>query len=348
MWFLACTIPQLSPPAQVSSKGVPPPADTAGPPAAPCLNEWMVANEAAFVLLDGSRPDWVELANPHDEDFSLDGWGITDNPEKTHKHAFDPDLLIPAGGYLLLYASGDRTLGEKHLGFRLASEGGVLGLFGPNDDGNLVTYGRVEDDFSIARSSDCCTEEGCLEHAFRGTPGFNNQAKEPPAEALVYHQSTWSYLDSGTYPGNGWQGAAFDDSTWSTGPAPLGFGDEHLTTTINGGPEGARHVSTWLRLVFQVSDAAELTSLHADLMVDDGVQIWLNEEPMLQVNLPPSSDAFTWAKGSVSDQNETLSVRYHLDPTLVVEGENVLAVELHQATATSSDLGFDLRLVATR
>lgn len=48
----------------------------------------------------------------------------------------------------------------------------------------------------------------------------------------------------------------------------------------------------------------------------------------------------------VSD--EAIVQEFAVNPALLVEGGNVLAVEMHQANLTSSDLSFDLELIGTR
>ena len=52
----------------------------------------------------------------------------------------------------------------------------------------------------------------------------------------------------------------------------------------------------------------------------------------------------TYAESAMSGSNETSFASYSVDSEVFVEGDNVLAVEVHQATASSSDLGFDLTL----
>ena len=44
-------------------------------------------------------------------------------------------------------------------------------------------------------------------------------------DQLVAPGTTWSYLDDGSDQGSAWADPLFDDSTWATGPAELGYGD---------------------------------------------------------------------------------------------------------------------------
>ncbi len=139
-----------------------------------CINEFMPANKTGRELDDGTHPDWIELFNAGETDISLDRWVISDDREDRVKHRLDAELVVPAGGALVLVASGQPELGTEHLGFKLSKEGGEIVLFEPDGDGQVVEYGLVADDFSVARKTDCCTEADCLDFSFRGTDGISN------------------------------------------------------------------------------------------------------------------------------------------------------------------------------
>ena len=71
---------------------------------------------------------------------------------------------------------------------------------------------------------------------------------------LVAAGSIWRYLDNGTNQGTAWRAAGFNDSTWASGPALLGYGHGDEATTVGFGaerdPEVHHHVlpdarSTW-------------------------------------------------------------------------------------------------------
>lgn len=55
----------------------------------------------------------------------------------------------------------------------------------------------------------------------------------------------------------------------------------------------------------------------------------------------------TLALIEVTGSDESAYLEYSIDPGTLVEGRNLLAVEVHQASSNSSDLGFDLELSVT-
>jgi hypothetical protein len=169
------------------------------------------------------------------------------------------------------------------------------------------------------------------------------------AMTFVANGSTWRYLDNNTDLGAVWRDPAYADSTWKQGPARLGFGGDGEVTTINGGPSGARYITTYFRRTFDVSSVAGLRDLTVNVVRDDGAVVYLNGQEIFRDNLPEGAAilASTWANTAIGGADEKTPVSKPVSPTLLHAGLNTLAVEVHQANANSSDLGFDLELVGS-
>jgi hypothetical protein len=160
--------------------------------------------------------------------------------------------------------------------------------------------------------------------------------------ALVSTGAVWRYLDNGSNQGTNWIPAAFADSGWSNGPAQLGYGDGDEATVVNGGPSGNRYITTYYRRQFAVSDPAAFTSLRATLLYDDGGVVYLNGAEAFRANMPAGAVAFDTLAASTATDN-SLQTNF-LSPTLLIAGTNMVAVEIHQRSATSSDSSFDFSL----
>ena len=168
----------------------------------------------------------------------------------------------------------------------------------------------------------------------------------PEPVAAVAPGDVWRYLDTGTDPGATWTGAAFDDSAWKSGASPLGYGDGDEATVVDDGPDTARHVTTWFRRQFTVTDAAMVSGIGLRLQRDDGILVWLNGQQLFLDNLPATGvTASTLALRGIANADEAAWLTAWLPPSLLVEGTNTLAVEVHQASRTSSDLSFDMELL---
>lgn len=165
---------------------------------------------------------------------------------------------------------------------------------------------------------------------------------------LLAAGSTWHYWDRGTSPGSTWFRPGFDDSTWNVGPAILGYGGDRETTVIDFGTNSSRkHITTWFRRAFVVQDPARLTQVRLGLLRDDGAAVYLNGTELFRDNLPAGTlTPQTLASSTVGGAAEVTYFERDVTLTRLVPGTNVLAVELHQASASSSDIAFDLRLTA--
>jgi hypothetical protein len=165
---------------------------------------------------------------------------------------------------------------------------------------------------------------------------------------LVAASSTWKYLDNGTDQGTAWRGTAFNDSAWSSGAGPLGYGMAGLGTTVSYGPDAAnKYNTTYFRRNFTVADASAVSALTLQLRRDDGAVVYLNGTEVARSNMPTGTITYqTQASTTVNTDDETAYWTFSVNPSLLVSGTNVLAVEIHQATTTSSDLVFDLVLSA--
>jgi hypothetical protein len=166
---------------------------------------------------------------------------------------------------------------------------------------------------------------------------------------LVGEGSVWKYLDNGSDQGTGWIAPASNDSTWQSGPAPLGYGDANgqlPATTVGYGPDpNNKYITTYFRRAFPVSSPASVTNLVVSVQRDDGVVVYLNGVGIFTNNMPTGPiNYLTLAASVIGGTDETTFYSQAVDPALLVNGTNVLAAEVHQANVTSSDIIFDLQL----
>jgi hypothetical protein len=162
--------------------------------------------------------------------------------------------------------------------------------------------------------------------------------------------STWKYLDDGSNQGTAWRAKTFSDTAWKSGAAELGYGDTSEgrpeVTVVSYGPDAnSKYVTTYFRRAFNVTGAASVKNLAVNLMRDDGAVIYLNGTEVFRDNMPADTiDFSTLAINAVGGTDEATFYSQPASPALLVEGVNVLAVEIHQSSRTSSDLSFDLEL----
>jgi len=170
------------------------------------------------------------------------------------------------------------------------------------------------------------------------TLDFNN--------TLINDGTTWSYLDDGSNQGTAWRASDFDDSSWAAGRAELGYGDNERTEVSFGPDSNDKHITTYYRKSFTATDP-DYTAVQLRLIRDDGAVVYLNGQEVVRSGMPGGEIGFdTRASATAGGATESTFFEFDIDPALILPGENVIAVEIHQVSPTSSDTSFDLELKA--
>ncbi|YCM46550.1 lamin tail domain-containing protein [Verrucomicrobiaceae bacterium 227] len=169
----------------------------------------------------------------------------------------------------------------------------------------------------------------------------------PSTTYYIVTGDTWKYLDDGSNLGTTWRDAAFDDSTWESGPSQLGYGDNDEATRVSfvdSDPDTngtQKNATTYFRTTVNIPDPATFGDFTLGYLYDDGVVVYVNGVEVARKNLPLAPAFNTYATDSDGD-NATDSVV--LPTSAFLAGINTIAVEVHQDGAGSSDMSFDLTL----
>ena len=132
-----------------------------GPCTGLCINEFMASNATGAQDESGAFPDWLELYNPTGEDVDLVGYTVSDDLAWIDKHPLGGGLIVPAGGWLILWADGDVDQGENHLSFRLNRGGEQIAIYDTHGTAlDELQYGPQETDISATRLGDGGEEWG--------------------------------------------------------------------------------------------------------------------------------------------------------------------------------------------
>ena len=137
-----------------------------------------------------------------------------------------------------------------------------------------------------------------------------------------------------------WRSVGYDDSNWAIGPTGIGYGDDDDATEI---PTTAR--SVFLRQTFTLTEPAAISELILHMDFDDGFVAYINGREVARDHMGESSsappfDAFSlmYTEGRLSQGLVPNAYRITDMTGLLNEGENVLALQVHNISAESSDL----------
>ncbi len=175
----------------------------------------------------------------------------------------------------------------------------------------------------------------------------------PPSASqlsLVDAGAAWKWrFDSGALPAN-WGSPSFDDSSWATGTAVLGFGSTGIATNIASGAPSPRPLSAQFRRTFSVSDARTVSNGEITVIADDGVVVSVNGIEVGRANLPAgqvSQNTYASAAPRSMTAGANRSV-FAVPSSVLVDGQNVVSASVHMNYRSTPDASFDLRFTAER
>lgn len=176
---------------------------------------------------------------------------------------------------------------------------------------------------------------------------------------LIARGSVWRFFDEGGEPpvadGKTWRDPGYLDSLWSNGPAILGYAGAATANPVAtptrryvSGSSGPQVTTTYLRHAFWLDSVEDAAGLAVEILRDDGAVVYLNGTEILRENMPAGPVSYATFASAVegSPAQNTYFLRASDALHLLREGENVVAVEVHQCNDSSTDLYFDFSLAA--
>lgn len=165
-----------------------------------------------------------------------------------------------------------------------------------------------------------------------------DRAEASFARTLVNEGDTFKYIIPSSEPSVNWKDISFDDTAWLDGISGFGYDDGDDNTIL---PVGTASVYT--RIKFNVSDVNEITNLLLDIDYDDGFVAYINGNEVARANITGVNPAFN--QGTITDHEAQMYTggnpeRFTITDfsNLLVNGDNVLAIQVHNINNASSDL----------
>ncbi len=312
----------------------------------------VVINEVQYDEDDKTvHAEFIELHNTTSERLDLSGWRLSSAVD----YRFPAGTWIDPGGFLVI--------GEKPS--TVSSKWNVTAL-GPwtgklNNDGETI---RLRD------KNDAVVDEVDYKLGFPwptvgAPPSYSIELINPGLEndlggswrastggsgdeegTLIAGGSHWKFFKGTSEPSatpGAWRQIGFDDSGWAAGEGAIGSGQGFVSTELE--DMIGNYSTIYFRKAFQVADPAAIGSLLLRARADDGFNAWINGIHIANLNVSGSELPFdSTAQGT----STTSSFVDHALPNgggLLVEGENVLAVQLLNTAAADADAFFDALLL---
>ncbi len=164
-------------------------------------------------------------------------------------------------------------------------------------------------------------------------------------DQLFDYGANWAYYDQGSLDGTTWNAIQYNTSKWKNGNAPFGYGKDGITTTLSYGDDSNQKRPTYyFRKTFTLSTAPNADDQFTiNFTIDDGAIIYINGKEAGRYNMPSGTvtyDTYSTTYAPNNPDQGTLT----FPGSLFRKGNNVVAVEVHNNSATSTDIMWDAEM----
>ena len=191
---------------------------------------------------------------------------------------------------------------------------------------------------------------GAGQQSTPGTTSVTTGSATSTDVQMVASLSSWKWrFDSTPWPAD-WRERTFDDSTWKTGSAVLGWNTPGLGTDISVDAQTPRPLSAQFRQSFNIADPSTIATAQISVLANDGVVVYVNGTEVGRANLPTGTlTQNSYATASPRSTTAAAArVTMNVPVALLVAGNNVVATSSHSNFRSTPDMSFDLSLVGTR
>ena len=158
-------------------------------------------------------------------------------------------------------------------------------------------------------------------------------------EMVVREGEEWNYYIPTSAIPVSWIEAAYDDSYWASGTTGIGYGDGDDQTLIDPA------VSLYLRKKFELLDTSDIAYMTLYMDYDDAFVAYLNGREIARSNIAGDPPQFNTLAASLHEAllyrgitPEEFQIDHEFAKSVIKEGENILAIQVHNQDAGSSDL----------
>ena len=306
------------------------------------INELHVNPDIATELVE-----FIELHNTAEVPLSVAGWFFGSGVEFT----FPAGSEIPAGGYAVIAQNSAQfaaKFGFAPLGQwqgQLDNSGETLELY--TDAGMLVDRVDYRTGFPWPTVGDAPGHSMELIHPSLDNELGGSWRASVGAPPVIDGGESWSYFKGLVEPSSAitaWRQPQFDSSQWLTGMTPIGYSSQIPVGTVLSDMRG-KYSTLYLRKTFHVDDPGSVHGLILQTLYDDGVNVWINGRHVAMENVAGEDLAFDAMALTTRNQNTFVDLTLPDPAGYLVSGDNVIAVQVVNASLSSTDAYFDAQLI---
>ncbi len=158
------------------------------------------------------------------------------------------------------------------------------------------------------------------------------------ARTLINEGDSFRYIIPNQNTDINWMDSEFNDDQWNVGSSGFGYSDGDDNTNINSGT-----ISVFLRKSFDLQNIDEINSLILDVDYDDGFVAYINGVEVARANIngtPPLYNTTTQIDHEAQMYSGGAPDRFAISnpQELLIDGENIFSIQVHNISNTSSDM----------
>jgi hypothetical protein len=177
-------------------------------------------------------------------------------------------------------------------------------------------------------------------HLFVFASGKDRKIVPMIFQTIIDLGDQWEYIVPDSDQGTAWRFAGFDASAWGVGPSGFGYGDDDDNTIIS------TTLSVFVRKEFEIADLASIQQLFLNMDYDDGFVAYINGIEVARENLGAAGQEVPFDQNTGDLLHEATMWEGGMPELFIipnpqdilVEGTNVLAIQGHNVSLTSSDM----------
>ncbi len=163
-----------------------------------------------------------------------------------------------------------------------------------------------------------------------------------PPQTLIGMTQSWRFEQSNNLDGAVWTLPSYKDMTWPAGAALL-YVEGAALPAPKSTPLSLGRTTYYFRTHFNYAGVPGSVGLKMFTVVDDGAIFYLNGTEAMRLGMDAGAAGYdTLAGRTIGDA--ALEGPFAIPTDRLIQGDNVLAVEVHQNSAGSSDIVFGLTL----